>query len=253
MRSAPDSPQAYRSRPSPASRAASIFLALGIVGLIVTMLVGLGAIGPRAPEIRRKPVSFQLLPEPRPAARHVGKVDKTPARRGASPPPAARSPVPSPAPPLQMLIVSREVFAASDIAKIPSHQGEQAAGAGEAAQGSGAGDSSSDGPGAGPGGERLYNAEWYREPTDAELAYYLPTGNRQPGWGMIACRTIEQYRVDDCRELADSPPGSGLARAVRQAAWQFRIRPPRIGGRSVVGAWVRIRIDYTQKESRVAR
>lgn len=248
MRPAPYQPLAYRYRPSPSSRGASIFLALAFVGLIVFMLVRLGAIGPRLPEVQRKPVTFQLLPDLRAPSKRAGKVAKArPARHGASPPsvaPATAAPR-TPPPPLPMLIVTRDVFAASDIAKIPSHRGEQAAASG-AAEGTGAGDSSSDGPGEGPGGERLYNAEWYRKPTNAELAYYLPAGNSQPGWGMIACQTIEKYHVDNCRELGDSPPGSGLARAVRQAAWQFLVRPPRIGGRPVVGAWVRIRIDYTQ-------
>ena len=94
-----------------------------------------------------------------------------------------------------------------------------------------------------PSGEPMYAARWYREPTDNELAGYLSTATG-PGYGLITCRTVPGYRVEDCVGLSESPPGSNLLRAVLAAAWQFRVRPPRIGGKEQVGEWVRIRISY---------
>ena len=97
--------------------------------------------------------------------------------------------------------------------------------------------------GSGPNGEPLFAAAWYREPYDDELAGYLSTA-RGPGSALIACRTVPDFRVEDCYAIGESPQGSGIARAVLAAAWQFRVRPPRVGGVSKVGEWVRIRIDY---------
>lgn len=98
-------------------------------------------------------------------------------------------------------------------------------------------------PGSGPHGEPLYAASWYTEPTDEELDGYLSAA-RGPGWGLIACKTAPNYRVEDCVKVGEYPDGSGIAQAVLFAAYQFRVRPPRIGGMPQVGAWVRIRIDY---------
>lgn len=97
--------------------------------------------------------------------------------------------------------------------------------------------------GTAPNGEPLYAAAWYREPSDDELRGYLSTASG-PGWGLIACRTVPDYRVEDCVGLDEYPAGSQIERAVLAASWQFRVRPPRLGGRQMVGAWVRIRIDY---------
>jgi len=97
--------------------------------------------------------------------------------------------------------------------------------------------------GTAPGGQPLYAASWYREPDDSELAGYLSTADG-PGYGLIACRTVADWRVEDCVALDEYPAGSNIARSVLAAAWQFRVRPPRLGGVYKVGEWVRIRIDY---------
>lgn len=97
--------------------------------------------------------------------------------------------------------------------------------------------------GTAPNGEPLYAAAWYREPEADMLGDYLSTA-RGPGWGLIACRTAPNYRVEDCVGLDEYPQGSQIARSVLAAAWEFRVRPPRLGGRPLVGSWVRIRIDY---------
>lgn len=141
--------------------------------------------------------------------------------------------------------MTHEDFVAGDIARTRAPalaQGDANADSGD--QGA------NDGRGGGPGGVRLYNADWYRPPTDAQLATYLPRFNPGPGWGEIACRTIDHFHVDDCQILGESPSGSGYGRAVLDAAWQFQVIPPRVNSKMQVGAWVRIRIDYTQNGAR---
>ena len=137
--------------------------------------------------------------------------------------------------------LGRGLYKGSDIAAIPSaHQGEAAAETADAGGGDTAGS-----PGAGPGGRTLYNAEWYTEPTDAEMRPYFPRPVAPSSWGMIACQTAPHNRVENCRELSESPSGAGLTRALRQAAWQFKVLPPRVDGKPMIGAWVRIRFDFT--------
>lgn len=101
--------------------------------------------------------------------------------------------------------------------------------------------------GTAPNGEPLYAARWYREPTDQELAGYLSTANG-PGYALIACKTVRDYYVENCTLLSEGPQGSMMGRAVLAAAWQFRVRPARVGGREQFGSWVRIRIDYTVRQ-----
>lgn len=137
---------------------------------------------------------------------------------------------PAPRPKNSVLPMSKDEMAASDISKLAT------------AGGGSAGDSEE--VGRGPNGQILYAAQWAREPTNAELNGYLPR-NSPEGFGLVACKTIPYDRVEDCVEL-DQTPGTRLASALRQAAWQFHVRPPRKGGHELIGAWVRIRIDYYQ-------
>ena len=136
--------------------------------------------------------------------------------------------------------LTRAEIKASDIGKVKGAKSGTAL-----AQGSG--DSGAPGSGDGPGGAHLYNADWFREPTEAQLSGYLPTRNPGPGWGMIACQTAQGHRVENCQILGESPGGSGYGRAVLNAAWQFQVLPPRIDSRSQIGAWVRIRISYSER------
>jgi len=153
-----------------------------------------------------------------------------PKERPAAPVPVVKVPRPS----SPFVIISREDFAASDISKLGKSTGS----------GASSGAKSAYGPGEGPGGKTLYPAEWYVEPSRTALAAYLPNGAPEGSWAMIACRTIENYQVDNCYGLGQSQ--QGLSSALRQAAWQFRVRPPRVDGKPLVGAWVRIRFDFNK-------
>ncbi len=162
-----------------------------------------------------------------------------------------RMPPPSP----DFIKVSKADFDAMDLSKIPSGGGVGAAGAKGSGdgkgQGAGAGSKGMIGPGAGPGGAQLYPVAWHREPYDSELAPYLAAAKSVPAGASaeIACRMIENYRVENCQILNENPRGTGLAKALRLAAWQFLVRPPRIDNKPQLGVWVRIRFDFRGRKA----
>ncbi len=191
-----------------------------------------------------RPTSVVLIPvdrpePPPPTLAAAGKQAQVPSVNPVPhpPPPPRVAPVPNKKSPF--LELTRDEFAAADISKLGTAGGKVAV------AGQGKSDRS---VGTGPGGVMLYAADWYpRPPTDAELNGYLPKRDIAPGsWAEVACRTIPDNRVENCQALGESPPGSGLARAIRLAGWQFRIRPPRVDGKPQVGTWVRVHIEFTK-------
>lgn len=236
----------YRARPSWRDRIASASIALGLVALLVLVLIRMGAMPFLPPGDGRPLTTFDVAPagpkaEPQQRQQQKAKAQPQRAEQPRASPPPPREPLPPPEIELPgVLKLSRADYAAADVGRLPKQAAEPGAASG-ALTAAGGGDSGS--AGMGPNGETLYNAEWVREPTRAEMATYLPPN--RTGWGIVACRTIARNRVEDCRELGQSP-GSGIARAVRLASWQFLVRPPRRNGQPLIGAWVRIKFDVTE-------
>ncbi|MFM5948666.1 MAG: hypothetical protein ACKOPM_05455 [Novosphingobium sp.] len=254
--SAQDLSERWRAKGS--QRAIGFVFALLAEALLILAVLSLGWTReePKKPDRNLVSVSLeaseQKAPDKAKAAKVQPKAD--PARAQAAPPPAqAQQPDQSPpaaATPPPIIPIPRDQMAGFDISKLP-RQPAPAPATGKGMMGPPnlgvPGDSKR--VGTAPGGQPMYAAAWYREPYDDELRGYLSTA-QGPGWALIACRTAPNFRVEDCVGLDEYPDGSNLQRAVLAAAWQFQVRPPRIGGVSQVGAWVRIRIDYTERRSR---
>lgn len=242
-------PPSARDRPTRSRRAASFALALAIEVLLLLAFFTLNFRERKRPEfeggrLTTFDVSSESEADRSASPQKPAEVAPAPTR-----PPRPVPPIPSPRielpeRPLQMIEVTREEYLSGDISKLGTAANGPSQGP-QLAQGRGRSPGDSARVGTAPNGEPLYAAEWYREPTQTELAAYLPKTRMQgTGWGLIACRTAPRYRVEDCVELGNSP-GARLAGAARQAAWQFLVRPPRKGGKPMIGEWVRIRIEIT--------
>lgn len=252
----------FQSRPVPATsfaerirvpagrRALGLGLALLIEGLMLLLLLTLGPPKPPGVEKERPTVvTFtteevtEEAPEERPEPDQ--RAEQRPAtQQQPEEPQPPRPPEPAPAPPLPAIVPTP--FRLPPSAAPPQRANPPAPSPGRVygpVDNRGPAYRDSERVGTAPNGEPLYAAEWYREPSDQMLGDYLSTA-RGPGWGLIACRTAPDYRVEDCVGLSEYPQGSQITRSVLAAAWEFRVRPPRRGGQPLVGSWVRIRIDY---------
>ena len=249
-------PLAERLRTDAGRRTLGIGLALLIEALLLLLLLSLGAgerPGDKERGIKLVNLSADEVPEKAPEASSPEReqsAEEQPVPQEPVPPQPAEPPLPLPAEskvlPAPPMPIPRPIEQPPAAAAPPNPV--QAAPPPKRAYGPPdrrASSSSTDTErvGTAPNGEPLYAAAWYREPKDEDLRAYLSTATG-PGWGLIACRTAPGFRVEDCVGLDEYPTGSQINRAVLAAAWEFKVRPPQLGGRPLVGSWVRIRIDY---------
>jgi protein TonB len=254
-------PFAERFRIGAGRRTLALAAAVAIEGLLLLLLLSLGTERtPGKADSRTTVVAIEAAeipeaspePSPEPAQRAQERPQPerpAPAQAQPSRPSAAPSAQPNPAPTRQAPAPAAERSPLIDVPwkLAPSGPSAPARPRGQAYGPANPGGSGSlldsEIVGTAPNGEPLYAAAWYRRPTQDQLRGYLSTASG-PGWGLIACRTVAEYRVEDCVALDEYPAGSQINRAILAAAWEFRVRPPRRGGRLLVGSWVRIRIDY---------
>jgi protein TonB len=215
------------------------------LALLLLVLLSLGQMRPAPKTVPMATVSFDTRdfsetppePEAKPAS---DSARSTPRPVPPRPTPEVAQVAPA-LPPAAIIPVSPQQMRSFDIANLPTRPKAPAGPPIGPAYTPAFGDSKR--VGTAPNGQPMYAAAWYREPTDQELSGYLSTAVG-PAWGLITCRTVADYRVEDCVGLDEYPEGSHMLRAVLAAAWQFRVRPPRVNGVSQVGDWVRIRIEY---------
>lgn len=221
-------------------------LTLAIVVLLhILLAVVLLTVNPEFAKMGKQVVAMELLPDLEPPA---PKAAEKKAEKVVEQPKRPKETIPEPVvkmerPPSEPLF-EKQLFDAVDITKLPNVKNQTMGGA----PGSTGRADSQIAPGKGPGGATMYVAEWVREPTDQELSFYVKDKARNGGEALIACRTVPRNLVEDCYLIDEAPRGSGLGRALIEASWQFRVRPPRINQEPQVGTWVQIHFTYTVVE-----
>jgi protein TonB len=234
-----------RMRARLGDRITGAVLAVALEALLLLVLLSLGQMRPAHKDVQMATVAFDAReyseqptqPEPEPSS-EAARATPRPAQAQPQPEVAQVAPV---TPPAAIIPVSPQEMRSFDLSNLPQRPKAPAGPVIGPAYSPVFGDSKR--VGTAPNGQPMYAAAWYREPTDQELRGYLSTA-QGPAWGLITCKTVADYRVEDCIGLDEYPEGSHMLRSVLAAAWQFKVRPPRVNGVSQVGDWVRIRIEY---------
>lgn len=176
-------------------------------------------------------------PPPAPAARTSG---------GGSPGASSRvrTPTPPPEPRPPVLVAPPEP--APEPTPTPGAAAEPNPTLGQGQGGEGTGQGAGTGAGAGPGSGGT-RARLITGPTPEQLRRLQPRtglGVRRVGRGVMTCRIRLDGRLEACRIVSESPPGSRLGQAALAAAPHFRFEPPTSGGRPVEGTEITLGVDF---------
>ena len=208
----------YRSAPawdapSVRGRGSGLGLAVAVTLVIILVLFGAGASQNR-PKMPGTALVVDLLPAPEERAAPTTEIAKTePSPRPQAAPPKPPLTVPRP---LDMLVLTREEYAAADISKLARAPGSTRGA-----------DNDSKAVGRAPNGEILYSAEWARRPTDVELSGYFRAMRRRAGawWPAVRLPGIASRIASSSKII---PPVQGwLARFARQPGNSGSGRPAR--------------------------
>lgn len=246
----PASTFAERLRTGGGRRTLGLGLALLIEALLVLLVLTLGRVTLPEVEVRHPAmttINVRELPEEAPEQRRPEPQRQAESRPAAQRPQPQHPQLPQPiapaAPPAPPIIPMRWSLAPPNPLRLPDRPTAPATPAYGPPDNRSVMFRDTERVGTAPNGEPMYAAEWYRRPADDMMRSYLSSAHG-PGWGLIACRTASEFRVEDCVGLGEYPEGSQIMRSVLAMAWELRVRPPRRGGQVLVGSWVRIRIDY---------
>jgi protein TonB len=241
-------PMVARIRENFGEKAVGASLALVLEALLLLALIMLGQRSEIHKEVPMATVSIDAREEPEKPRQPNEKAKAVPSAAAPRTPQQAQSPhtetiIAPPQPPEAIIPVAPRAVQSFDLANVAKPPKAPPGPAYGPAYTPSFGDSQR--VGTAPNGQAMYAASWYpHEPTHQEMAGYLSTAD--PGWALITCKTVPDYRVEDCVGLDEYPENSHLIRAVLAASWQFRVRPPRVNGVLEVGDWVRIRITYEE-------
>ena len=67
---------------------------------------------------------------------------------------------------------------------------------------------------------------------------------RPAGFGDDRLQDLSAISGRRLLRMGSVPASARLDRELMEAAWQFKVRPPRKNGQAMIGEWVRIRFDY---------